>query len=75
MYWSKSISVTYKEIQSFFKKILEKKLNNIDLSTVCYLLIWEYYCAHSASLYTICKREGMSVFVTYIQKNIVETWS
>ena len=65
---------TYQHIEHFANsptfsfKFLKKKNENIHLFIVCYLLFWVDYYAHSTSLYTICIREGKSVFITYIQK-------
>ena len=69
------ISVIYKEVQSFLFKFLKKKLKNIHLFIMCCLLIWGDCYAHSTSLYAIWVSEGKSIFVTYIQKNIIERWS
>ena len=71
-YRSKSISVTYKEVQSFFFKFWRK---NIYLFIVWYILIWVDYYAYSTSRCTIVFSEGKSVFVTCIQKNIVDVCS
>ena len=40
-----------------------------------YMLICVDYYAHSTFLSTTCISEGKSIFVTYIQKNIVEVLS
>ena len=74
IYRKKYISVTYREVQSFFFNSGEK-IKNIHLFIVWYMLIWVDYYAHSTSLCTICISEGKSIFVANIQKNIVKVWS
>ena len=65
--WSKSISVTYKEVQSFFNH-LNFWRKTLKYPPVYYVVIWVDYYAHSISLYTICISEGKTIFVTYIPK-------